>query len=133
MARNTDPVFALKPLLAHCTVSEANANLDGTGTIVTLYTVPVGGAKITKIWYKAKVTTTAGMIRLFVTDSAGANIRLFEEIAVLAITPSATVASGSNYVTYADFQLDEGQILSVSTEKAEAINVFAMIGEFENV
>jgi len=131
MAANTKPIFALRPKIAKCTIATANTARDGSGTIGLLYTAPAGGSKITKIWYKARVTTTAGMVRLFITDNAGNNIDLFEELSVSAITSSATVQSATGYVTYSDFQIEEGQRIYCSTEKAESINVFAMIGDFE--
>ena len=132
MAANTEPIFALKPITAKCALSAANTARDGSGTLVTLYEcTSASGSKIAQIWYKAEVTTTAGMVRLFITDDTGANPDLFEELSVAAATPSAVVTSAYNLVSYTDLQLKTGQILKATTHNAEVFNVFASIGDFE--
>jgi hypothetical protein len=133
MAQNQKPLFAYTPQLAFVTISTANTARDGSGTLGTLYIAPTGGCKITKFWFKAQSTTTAGMIRFFVTDVNGANPTLFLEMNTTAITPSAAVSSNTSSYLDADFQLKAGQVIKVSTEKAEIFNVFAMVGDFANV
>jgi len=132
MAANTEPIFALKPITAKCALSAANTARDGSGTLVTLYeSVSASGSKVAQIWYKAEDVTTAGIIRLFITDDTGANPDLFDELAVAAVTPSAVVSTAYNSVTYTDLQLKTGQILKATTHNAEVFNVFASIGDFE--
>lgn len=130
MAANTDPIFPKTPLMAIVQISTANTNRDGTGTLGTLVTGSTSGTKVTQIRVKATATTTAGMIRVFITDVNGANPKLFEEYLVSAITPSATVASFSTVATYADLTLRAGQLIQVSTEKAETFIVTASVGDY---
>src|ERR1051326_122814 len=58
------------------TISTANSNLDGTGTLGTVFTASAGnkGALISSVIIKAQVSTTPGMVRLFIYD--GTNTRL---------------------------------------------------------
>jgi hypothetical protein len=104
------------------TISTANANLDGTGTLGTLLTAGANGTLINDITIKAQVTTTQGMIRLFVYD--GTNTRLLEEIPVPAVTKSAQDHS-FEITIQCNIRLKAGNLLKVSTEKGEAFNVIA--------
>lgn len=123
------PVFAVTPNIQASQVSAANTNRDGTGTIVTVLTPNTNGTLIENIFIKATVTTTAGMIRFFITE--GGDKRLVEEVLVAAVTASATVAAFSaTAVTLKDYVLETGQILSASTEKGEAINIHVHGSDF---
>lgn len=131
MPANTTPIFPLTPVVGvgQCTV--ANANRDGTGTLVDVITGTTNGTRISRITIKATVTTTAGMIRLYIYNTT--NTRLWREIAVSAITPSATVAAFEQTLTLSGEDaliLPSGYILKASTEKAEAINVIAEGGNY---
>jgi hypothetical protein len=132
MAANTSPIFIDTPKTTMVQISVANTARDGTGTMGTVVTAGVDGSRIHKVVVTATVTTTAGMVRLFIDDGGG-NIRLWKEIAVSAVTPSATVAA----FTYTlDLQgedallLQSGYLLKAATHNAEAINVFAHYGDF---
>lgn len=131
MAFNTDPSFIRDPILASAQVSAANANRDGTGTIVTVVTSSVAeGVKITAIVIKAIVTTTAGMIRLFIND--GVNTRLWREVPVDAITASASVAAFEfTLVPPEPLVLPNTYSLRASTENAEAHNIMAFGGDLQ--
>jgi len=128
--------YASVPRNGGVTISTANANRDGTGTLGTVMTGATrntsanppltGGSRIDGLAFAARGTTTAGMIRLFIHD--GTSNRLFAEIPVQAVTPSATVAAWSARATpeTADFMpivLGDGQTLKASTEKAESFDV----------
>lgn len=123
MAANTNPVFTDVPIIGVGQISVANANRDGTGTVTTIATGQTDGTRIDEIQIKAAVTTTAGMIRLYIYD--GANTRLFYEVPVTAITASATVATFWYSVKFDNLILPSTYELRASTEKAEAFNIVA--------
>lgn len=131
MPANTSPIFPLTPVIGAGQVSTANSTRDGTGTLATILTGGTNGTRVQKITIKATVTTTAGMIRLFIDDLT--NKRLWKEVLVTAITVSATVA-GFEYTLQLfgedALHLPSGYILKASTEKAEAINVIAEGGNY---
>ena len=107
------------PKSSTVTVSTANTNLDGTtGTYATLITAGSSGSRIDSIQIKATGTTTAGMIRFFVSTS------LIREVPVVAITPSASVPS-FNYVVNFDTPLilAASVVLTCSTQIAETFKV----------
>lgn len=116
------PVFFTTPFLIAGQVSTANTARDGTGTLVDLKTGAAGGSRVDEVRVKASVTTTAGMIRLFIND--GSNTRLFDEVPVAAATVSGTVEANETIVIYDNFILPENHVLRAATHNAEAINVF---------
>lgn len=130
MGPNQSPVFTRVPVCAVAQISAANTNRDGTGTIGTIYTATADGARIDGIRVKAIVTTTAGMIRIYINDGSG--IKLWKEFVVTAITVAAGVAGYEYFLdlTQTPLLLKSGDILLASTHNAETFNVFAHGGQF---
>lgn len=129
-APNSVPRFLLpENCSAVAQISAANTNRDGTGTIVTVLTAGSQGTLIELIRVIATGTTTAGMVRLYIHD--GANARLYDELAVTAITPSGTVAAFEiELVPSKPLVLPSGYSLRASTHNAETFNVFATGGNY---
>jgi hypothetical protein len=126
-----DPVFAVTPKVGMVQISTANTARDGTGTIGTVVTGGSSGSVIKKVRVCATVTTTAGVVRLFLYD--GSNTRLIQEIIVPAITPSTTVEAFSRTITYGPDDIlhlpSNTWELRASTQIAEAFNVFAFYAD----
>ena len=123
MAAN--PAFATTPRLAVAALSAANTNRDGTGTIVTLITGVAAGTRIAEVVVQAAVTTTAGMVRLYLYD--GATYSLFDEVSVAAATASASGKATRVLTAYNNLILPSSSWSIVcSTHNAEAIKVTAM-------
>lgn len=102
------------------TVSVANSNRDGTGTLATVYTAG-SSTYLLGVRIVAQGTTTDGMVRIFLDNGLGA-IMLVKEIVVAAVTPSATVPTYS-FVGSLGYTIPKDFIVKASTEKAESINV----------
>jgi hypothetical protein len=134
MPANTSPIFALSPELAIATVTDATTDRTGatmTNT-VTLLTAATNGTKITQIGAKVAGTNASTLVLIFVSDSSGANFKLFDEIALSAITASTTVTSQRAVTAYSDLQLKTGQVVKVGTTVAIAVgvNIFAVKGDY---
>lgn len=131
MAKGTTPLFTQTARIGMAQVSAANANLDGTGTIVAIVAGVAGGTRIDLIRVKAEVTTTAGTVRLFLKDAT--NTWLWAEIDVDAVTPASSTASFSAELVPTDPLVlpDATWSLQASTEKAETFTIFAFGGDFE--
>ncbi len=104
------------------TISTANPNLNGTGTLGTVITAASNGTLIKTVTVKAITNTTQGMVRLFIFD--GLKTKLIEEIEIPAVTKSATDPAFETTV-HLYFRLKSGWLLKASTEKAESFNVIA--------
>lgn len=129
MPANTSAIFPLASNLGIVAISTANTNLDGTGTIGTVLTAGSNGTRVDRVTIKATVTTTAGMVRLFIYT--GDTYYLYTEVAVTANTPSATnPAFETTLVFDRGLWLPSGYSLRASTEKAENFNIVAVGGDY---
>lgn len=126
---NSVPRFVVTGIVGIASISTANTNRDGTGTIGTVVTAAAQGTLIELIRVIATGTTTAGMVRLYIHD--GSNARLYTEIPVTAITPSGTVeAFESEYTPTKPLVLPTGYSLRASTHNAETFLVEATGGDY---
>lgn len=103
-------------------ISTANSNLDGTGTLGDIITGASNGTLIKSVTIKAQVSTTQGMVRLYI--KGGGNTRLLDEVEVPALTKSSYAPSFEKRIEM-NLQLKSGYILQASTQNAEAFNVIA--------
>jgi len=124
----TSPQYAATPKIGSGTVSAANTNRDGTGTLVTILTAGSNGSRIDWLVISAPGTTTAGMIRLFLSD--GTNHRLFLEIPVIATTPSSTIPAFRAEQALPGLVIPSGWTLRAATHVAETFNVLTIGGDF---
>lgn len=122
----TSPVFAVTPRIGMCEVSVANANRDGvTGTYADVIVGASTGTRVAEIVVQAAATTTAGMVRLFITD--GSTTRMFDEVSIAAATVSASVKATRVSTTYNNLILpNQNWKIIASTHNAVAINVMAL-------
>lgn len=127
MAANVNPIFGLVPVAKTAQISTANTNRDGTGTLGSVVTGGTNGTRVDRVVIQATVTTTAGMVRLFVDDTV--NIRLIAEVSITAATPSGTVQAFRSEQVRTDglayLDLPSGYILKAGTHNAETFNVTA--------
>ena len=120
----TSPAFAATPRIASVNIATANTARDGSGTVATLITGGPG-TRVSEIVVKAKATTTAGQVRVFLHD--GTTFFLFDEIAVAAATVSASVQGVRVSATYNNLILPSSSwSIRVSTHNAESIDVTAL-------
>lgn len=107
------------------TLTTANTNLDGTGALTDIITAASNGTHIQSVTVKSQVTTTQGMIRLFLYD--GSNSKLLTEIRVPALAKSTTVNSFSASIDFSGrgFALESGWKLQATTQISETFNVIA--------
>ena len=134
MPANTSPIFALTPELAFATVTAATTDRTGatmTNT-VTLLTAATNGTKITQIGAKVAGTNAATLVLIFVSDSSGANFKLFDEIGLTAVTASNSISSQRAVTAYSDLQLKAGQVVKVGITVAvtDGVNCFAIKGDY---
>ncbi|MFH2140794.1 MAG: hypothetical protein ABIJ97_00120 [Bacteroidota bacterium] len=103
-------------------ISTANSNLDGSGTITDLITGGGSGVLVKRLTVKAQGNTSQGMVRIFHKDSS--TTRLLREVEIPAITQSA---EDRTLIAVIDelFYLRSSYKLRVSTENAETFIISA--------
>lgn len=122
----SNPVFAVTPRIGITQVSVANTNYDGTtGTYADVIIGAATGTRIAEIVIQAAATTTAGMVRLFITN--GVITRMFDEVSVAAATVGASTKATRVSTTYNNLILPNASWkIIASTHNGVAINVFAL-------
>jgi hypothetical protein len=133
----TTAQFTAQPIIDISQVSTANTNRDGTGTIVTVATGPSTtaaagvGKRINRVVVHATGTTTAGVIRFYISVDGGTTNRLICERLVTATTPSTTIAAFRTEVgELAGLVLTGGGscMVRASTNNAETFNIMVESG-----
>jgi hypothetical protein len=131
---NTNPIFALTPDVPIVTVTAATTDRTGATTtnLVNLLTATSSGTKITQIGAKVAGNNVATLVLIFITDTAGANPKLFDEISLPAVTASNQATSQRQVNVYSDLQLKAGQIIKVGATVVSGgnINIFAVKGDY---
>jgi hypothetical protein len=115
------PQYASTPINGAVNISTANSLRDGTGTLGTLITAGTNGTRVDDIYITATGTTTAGMVRMFLSN--GTTNYLIQELIVSAVTASATVPAWSQPINNKGLILQSGWSLKFSTQNAESFNI----------
>jgi hypothetical protein len=110
------------------TISTANPNRNGTGSITNVITAGRSGLKIDQVTVKAQGNTTDGMIRFYVFD--GSTHFLIGELPVPSVTVSPNSSSYASTLGLG-MSLQPGTSLSASTENAEVFNIIASGSDWE--
>lgn len=111
------------------TISTANSNLNGTGTITDVFTAGQLGAIIKSVTIKATGPVTTGMVRLFIKQANPAGYFLYKEVQVpitpeLANTPiPAPVLQVFETCLVGDLELEAGCSLGASTQTGDDFNI----------
>ena len=116
MPANTTPIFTLTPNIGMAEVSAANTESDGTGALVTLFTAGANGSRVEYVKFtnaqSLAAASSAMVVRIFVTDTGGANPRLIGEAALGAITRTVAVVGATGTITFTNgLVLASGQLL----------------------
>jgi hypothetical protein len=131
---NTSPIFALVPETKIVTVTDATTDRTGATTtnLAELLTAGTDGTKITQIGAKVAGDNTACLVLIFITDTAGDNPKLYDEIGLTPITASTTQASFRDVTAYSDLQLKSGQkvLVGITVAQTDGVNIFAIKGDY---
>lgn len=133
----TDPQFAATPRLGHCRPGSAETDLQVPTNASDLLVAGASGSKIEEVLVVASTTgglvsaVVNGLIYLFLHD--GTTNFLFDEIAVLATTPSNTTAPYRTNRVYINLVLPSGWKIRASQSiagNASLLDIFAHGADF---
>lgn len=106
-------------------IDTANSNLDGTGTMTTIFTSQVsalnGGSIINSVNIKATGSTSEGMVRLFVDNGSG-GVYLVTEVPIAACVQSTKEPSFRSLCTLGLY-INPGYSLCASTQVGDTFIV----------
>lgn len=122
------PAFAATPKIGAATVSTANTNRDGTGTIATVITAGSSGTQIREVVLKATGDPADSVVTLFLYD--GSTYSLFDEVDLGDPAAASTTVTGyRTSVRYDNLFLPSGWSLRAAITVAltsGVINVIAL-------
>lgn len=126
------PAFASTPVIGVASVSTANANRDGTGTIATVVAAaPAAGRRIERIVIAATNNPADSIVTIFLHD--GTTFWYFDEFDIGDPAPgSATVSPYRIERAYNDLVLPQNWTLRAAITAAPTagvVNVFAFGGD----
>ena len=118
MAANTTPIFALTPVIGRARLTAANTASDGSGTTATLVTAGTDGTRIDMITITNSQATAAAssamVIKVFISDTGGTNLRMLAEVALPAATRSTTAIGTTATITFVGgLVIPSGTIITV--------------------
>ena len=102
MAANLNPIYSKAGQIewSPALIQTANTAMDGTGTVVTIFTAGSDGGRVERIRTKAAGTNVATVLRVFINNGGDnatpANNVLIAEKTIAATTASATAALLTN-------------------------------------
>lgn len=119
MAANTSPIFTLTGNMIPVSIAAANTASDGSGSLVTLVTAGTNGTRVDGVTFRNGQATAAAssamVVRVFLSDAAGANFKCIGEAALPAATRSTTVIGTTVTITFSQpIIMKSGQIMSVA-------------------
>lgn len=97
MAANTAPIYVRTPQIGMGVITAANTAMDGTGTVVTVFTADATeGSFVERLRIRALGTNVASVLRVFLNNgganSSAANNALIDEVPLPATSASNTTA-----------------------------------------
>jgi len=120
MAQNTSPIFILTPDTTTVVVDASSSLRDGSGSLFTLFAAGPSGSRVDSVtWTSAQsssyAASSAMVGRVFITDTAGLNPRLLQEVAIATVTPSATVIGAQAIINFTNgLLMNSGSLLRVN-------------------
>lgn len=118
MAANTSPIFIKNGNFTVGRIAAANTASDGSGALVTIVTATTDGTRVDGVRFiNSQVTAAASgakVLRMFLSDTSGANYRLIGEVAMSAATRSTTAIGATAIYSFDQpIIMKSGQIMSV--------------------
>jgi len=122
------PVFATTPRIGAASVSTANTNRDGTGTIATVFTAGASGSKIERVVVKATADPADGVVILWLVLDSGPTWYMFDEFDTGdPAAGSTTVAAYREERAYSDLVLPAGYSLRAQNTVALTAGTFSVL------
>lgn len=118
MAANTSPIFIKNGNFTVGRIAAANTASDGSGALVTVVTATTDGTRVDGVRFiNSQVTAAASglkVLKIFLSDTAGANYRIIGEVLMAAATRSTTVIGATAIYTFDQpIIMKSGQIMAV--------------------
>lgn len=124
------PAFIAIPRIELASVSAANTAIDGSGIITPLISGGATGTRVLEIDVKLAATSAAAVVNIFLSTDSGTTWKLFDAVAVTAITVSNVLTGFRGVLMYDALVLPSAAArLGFATTIAQATNVVVLGGD----
>lgn len=138
MAVNTSPGFVIASNTSKSVLATANTtrDLSVTTNAILAFTPGANGSmleRITFVGVAADQTTSpaSAVLRMYITDAAIVNPRLYRELAIAAATPSTTAIGPTGIMSFpGGLLINSNELVYVTTSVTGAWHVVAEGGDF---
>ena len=136
MAVNPNFTFTPRATVSRLTTFDGSRDGGSLTNAVTSFTAGSAGSRLDFITFTASAVTgsasTAKVCRVFLTDNTGLNPRLLSEVALSAVTPSATVIGSTATITYTNgLVIGSGSLVRTTMSAGtDQVDVIARGGDF---
>jgi hypothetical protein len=118
MPANNNPIFVDSGNFTPARITAANTASDGSGALVTVVTSGADGTRVDGVRFRnsqaSAATSSAMVMRMFLSDTLGTNYRLIGEVVMGAATRSVTVVGATAIFTFDQpIIMKSGQIMAV--------------------
>ncbi len=136
MAANVQPIFTRVGQVEWGTITTANTNKDGTGTVVTVFTADAdNGGYVEKVVFQPIGSNVATAARIFInngsTNATAANNTYYTDV-TLAISTLSEVATMASTTVFLGLALPPGYKLNITigTTVAAGYHVTGVGGKY---
>ena len=124
MPANTSPIYPLTPRTSSVAITAANTARDGSGTINSFFTASTNGSVLNRIIIQNATTAAVGLsaiqiARIYISDAAGSNWRLYKEVYVQSVTMGNGTIGAIQF-----FEIDNGLMLTSGQQVGATISQF---------
>lgn len=133
MPANTVPIFIKTPNTGTVSIAAAEtARVAPLTNVYTAFTAGADGSRVDTITFTSTQTIgssgAAKVVRVWITDTSGLNPKLYRELALSAVTPSATAVGQTGSITFTNgLLLKSGQLLRVTSSVASGTDLVDVV------
>lgn len=140
MPANTTPIFTLTPVIGRARLTTSSSFRDGSD-VTALVSAGSNGTRLDTITFTSAPTASAYTVntamvgRVFISDTGGSNYRLFQEVAISAVTPSVSAIGATQTISFVGgLNIPSGSKIAVNKSAhagvQDVIDVIARGGDY---
>jgi len=126
MTANTSPIYTKTPNHGFGVVATANTAMDGTGTVVTVFTAGASGSYVSEIVFKFAGSSVATVARIFENNGSSTSVAANNSLVMEQQLPNVTASNSTpqpDIVVPVNRTLPAGYKLTVAIGTTVASNI----------
>lgn len=135
MGANINPIFPVTPVIGYGTLTTANTAKNGTGTVVTVFTAGLNGARVDSLKVRGLGTNVQTVLRIFINNGSDPTIATNNTLVMERTIPATTLSETTELADMSiplDFALPNGYKvnLTIGTTVSAGVQVTCFGGAY---